>query len=303
MSVPSQINSTQTYIGRFAPSPTGPLHLGSLITAFASYIDAKANKGLWLVRIEDLDPPREPPKAADEILIQLKHFGLEWDGKVLYQSTRSTFYQEALSLLIERGLCFKCDCTRPRVKAMGSVYDGSCRERSVSSENEFAIRLKTESIEIGFKDLIQGNFQQNIRKEVGDFIILRKDKLFAYQLAVVVDDAFQGITNIIRGVDLLDSTPRQIYQQRVLGYAAPQYGHIPIVVNKQGLKLSKQNFAEPVNTHNSSELVHLLLQLLGQSPPNNNQSKEPRFQLQWAIENWDIQAVPKLANISQDTQE
>jgi len=303
MSVPSQINSTKTYIGRFAPSPTGPLHLGSLITAVASYIDAKANKGLWLVRIEDLDPPREPPKAADEILIQLKRLGLEWDGKVLYQSTRSTFYQEALDLLIERGLCFKCDCTRPRVKAMGSVYDGSCRERSVPSENEFAIRLKTESIEIGFEDLIQGYFQQNIRKEVGDFIILRKDKLFAYQLAVVVDDAFQGITNIIRGFDLLDSTPRQIYQQRVLGYATPQYGHVPIVVNKQGLKLSKQNFAEPVNTHNSSELIHLVLQFLGQSPPNNNQSKEPRIQLQRAIENWDIQAVPKLANISQDTQE
>ena len=303
MSAPSKTNIVKTYIGRFAPSPTGPLHLGSLITAFASYIDAKAINGLWYIRIEDLDPPREPPKAADEILNQLQLLGLEWDGEVLYQSTRSTFYQEVLDLLIERGLCFACDCTRTQVKAMGAVYDGSCRKRTLPPENEFAIRLETESIEIGFEDVIQGHFQQSIRKEVGDFIILRKDKLFAYQLAVVVDDAFQGITNIIRGFDLLDSTPRQIYQQRLLGYATPLYGHVPVIVDKRGLKLSKQNFAEPVHAYDSSELIHLTLQLLGQCPPNNNQSKEPRVQLQRAIENWDIQAVPKLANISQDTQE
>ena len=287
------------YIGRFAPSPTGPLHFGSLLAAVASYVDAKANLGLWLVRMEDLDPPREPAGAANRILEQLLQLDLTWDGEVLYQSMRLTAYEQALELLTSQGLCYHCNCTRQQVKAMGSAYDGTCRRRSDPPPSDFATRLRIEPVKIGFHDQIQGLYQQDIENEVGDFVIQRKDRLFAYQLAVVVDDAYQGITDIIRGYDLLESTPRQIYLQKVLHYPQPRYGHFPIIVNEQGEKLSKQRFAAPIDVSNASPLLHLALQFLGQSPPSSNRSLKPGVQLQWAIENWDIQAVPKLANIPQ----
>jgi len=184
---------------------------------------------------------------------------------------------------------------------MGSVYDGRCRKRNKPPQETFAIRLRTAPVETEFDDLVQGHFQQNISNDVGDFVIRRKDKLFAYQLAVVVDDAFQGINTIIRGFDLLDSTSRQIYLQSILGYPTPRYGHVPIIVNEQGEKLSKQRFAPPLDAKNASQLIHQALQFLGQSPPDSLHKACAAEQLQWAIEHWHIQAVPKLANIPQDS--
>ena len=289
------------YIGRFAPSPTGPLHFGSLLAAVASYLDARSNNGFWLVRMEDLDPPREPSGAADLILQQLSALGLEWDGEVLYQSTRLEAYQQTLQQLQVKNLCYGCDCTRRQIKEMGNVYNGSCRQRSLPAAKEFAVRLKTEAVGIAINDLIQGPYAQNIAKDIGDFVIRRKDGLFAYQLAVVVDDEFQNITHIIRGFDLIDSTPRQIYLQRLLNFSEPDYGHIPIIVNDQGQKLSKQHFAPSINTENAAQLIHRALKFLGQSPPEHMQQQKAQTQLRWAIENWDIQAVPKLATIPDDT--
>ncbi|NKB34115.1 MAG: tRNA glutamyl-Q(34) synthetase GluQRS [Pseudomonadales bacterium] len=291
------------YIGRFAPSPTGPLHFGSLIAAIASYLDARANQGQWLLRMEDLDPPREPEGAAEQILDQLVALNLEWDGNVLFQSTRLENYQQALEQLDSNHLCFQCDCTRPQIKAMGSVYDGRCRNRNTTPNGDFAIRVRTDNRNITFNDLVQGDYEQNIENEVGDFVILRKDKLFAYQLAVVVDDAFQDITHIIRGFDLIDSTPRQIYLQQLLGLPTPIYGHFPVIVNEQGQKLSKQHFAAPIDVNNGPLLVYKSLEFLGMSPPEIHKTAAAKEQLAWAIEKWDIQAVPKLANIPENSLE
>ena len=296
----SSKSSTPHYVGRFAPSPTGALHFGSLLAAIASYLDAKTRNGQWLVRMEDLDPPRETPEAAHEILRQLEAFGLYWDKVVLYQSSRLDAYREVLEHIEKEKLCYNCICSRQQVKAMGSVYDGSCRNKICLPEDPSAIRLQTEPVMIEFNDLIQGQFSQQIEAETGDFVIRRKDKLFAYQLAVVVDDEFQQVSHIIRGYDLLDSTPRQIYLQSKLDYHTPCYGHVPVVVNELGQKLSKQHFAEPVCLDNSQSTLFLGLKYLGQNPPAELEQMPILQQLAWAMENWDIQAVPKLANIPQD---
>ena len=287
------------YIGRFAPSPSGPLHLGSLIAALSSYVDAKSKNGFWFLRIEDLDPPREPPGAAEYILDQLFALGLIWDGDILYQSTRLDAYQESLTRLFAQGQTYNCNCTRSEVKAMGSIYDGSCRDKNISLIEPFAVRIRTSSNIIGFDDQIQGYHQQRVEQEVGDFVILRKDKFFAYQLAVVIDDEYQQVTNVIRGCDLLDSTFRQIHLQTVLGLETPVYGHIPVITNSSGKKLSKQHFADPIDTKNDKTLIFKALKFLGQNPPNGLEDATNTEQLQWAIYNWDIQAIPKLANINE----
>ncbi|MDG2141414.1 MAG: tRNA glutamyl-Q(34) synthetase GluQRS [Gammaproteobacteria bacterium] len=287
------------YVGRFAPSPSGPLHLGSLIAAVSSYVDAKSKNGLWFLRIEDLDPPREPPGAAEYILDQLFTLSLRWDGDVLYQSTRLDAYQESLARLSDQGLSYNCNCTRSQIKAMGSAYDGSCRDKRISLAEEFAIRVKTSNNSIGFDDQIQGYHQQSVEREVGDFIILRKDKLFAYQLAVVIDDDYQQITHVIRGYDLLDSTFRQIHLQNVLGLNTPAYAHIPVIIDHNGKKLSKQHFADPIDAKNDKALIFKALKFLGQAPPIGLAEAPCSEQLEWAIDNWDIQAIPKLANISE----
>ncbi len=297
----SQIHKPDSgYVGRFAPSPTGPLHFGSVIAAVASYIDARANQGRWLVRMEDLDPPREPPGAAANILRQLTQLGLQWDGEVLYQSQRLEYYALALQQLIDNDLCFRCDCSRSKIKSSGSIYDGTCRHRASPPEQDYAVRIKTKTTLIEFQDLVQGVHRQNLDTEVGDFVILRKDKLFAYQLAVVVDDEYQGITHVVRGFDLLDSTPRQVYLQQLLNYSTPYYGHIPVIVNEFGDKLSKQSFAPSADVENSSLLIYQCLALLGQVPPANLLKSDPDTQLRWGIEHWDIQAVPKLAKLPQE---
>jgi glutamyl-Q tRNA(Asp) synthetase len=293
----SQFSTESGYIGRFAPSPTGPLHFGSLLAALASYLDARANQGKWLMRVEDLDPLREPVDSADLILQQLQDLGMDWDDEVLYQSSRLDAYEEVLHKLQEDGLCYTCDCTRPQIREMGLVYNGSCRERAAPPEMPYAQRLKTDALEIGFIDQIQGHFAQQLEGEVGDFVIRRKDELFAYQLAVVVDDAFQNITHVVRGWDLLDSTPRQIYLQRVLKYQEMHYAHIPIIVDAKGQKLSKQAFAPSIETDRASQAIFKALTFLGQAPPAELATERPKSQLEWAIDSWDVQGIAKVGSL------
>jgi len=285
------------YVGRFAPSPTGPLHFGSLLAALASFLDARANGGKWLLRIEDLDPPREPAGSADLILRQLQALGMYWDDEVLYQSSRLDVYEAALKTLNELELCYPCDCTRAQIKDMGSVYNGSCRDRDDPPGKPFALRVKTEALDINFQDQIQGRFRQQLAADVGDFVIRRKDELFAYQFAVVIDDEFQKITDIVRGWDLLDSTPRQIYLQRVLDYQPINYAHIPIIVDETGQKLSKQAFAPSIETSSGSDLIYKALSFLGQAPAPEILNECPETQLQWAVANWDIHAIGKVASL------
>lgn len=288
------------YVGRFAPSPTGPLHFGSLVAALASYLDAKANRGKWLVRIEDLDPPRESKGAAETILDQLQALGFGWDGDILYQSSRLANYETALQQLTSNGLCFYCNCTRPRIQALGTAYDGHCRtnKKPISESGPYAIRLLTDDADIRFDDAIQGEHHQNIGKEVGDFVIKRKDSLFAYQLAVVVDDAFQGVTDVVRGFDLIDSTARQVYLQQGLCLATPRYAHFPVAANLAGEKLSKQQQASGIDVSRGSECLLQAMEFLGLNPPSELAGESPPLLMNWAISHWDIQNVPKLATIS-----
>tara|TARA_R110000824_G_scaffold7892_2_gene35643 strand:- start:11417 stop:12391 length:975 start_codon:yes stop_codon:yes gene_type:complete len=293
-----------TYRGRFAPSPTGPLHAGSLIAALASYLDARANRGLWFLRIEDLDPPRESPAALKQILQALEELNLLWDGEIIYQSQRSQAYQEALARLQEQALIFPCTCSRQDIQDHGGIYPGFCRERELNEVNAesdtFSLRCKVPDIAIQFDDLLQGKQSQNLRSDVGDFILKRKDGLFAYQLAVVVDDAFQEITHVVRGIDLIDSTPRQIYLQRLLGYKQPVYAHIPVIINSQGQKLSKQHHANPLPAGKPSLSLYQALICLHQQPDADLKNAAPADIITWAIEHWNIDRLSELKHLDED---
>lgn len=241
------------YRGRFAPSPTGPLHFGSLVAALGSYLDARACGGEWLVRMEDLDRPREVRGAADAILRALDSFGFEWDGHILYQSSRAEAYAEAVASLRGSGLVFPCACSRREIAARGTpgadgpIYPGTCRSRLPPGRRARSLRLRTESRPILIRDRIQGEFCQDLEREVGDFVLRRADGIHAYQLAVVVDDAFQGVTHVVRGADLMSSTPRQIYLHQALAARVPAYAHLPLAVDSAGRKLSKSDAAAPVD--------------------------------------------------------
>jgi glutamyl-Q tRNA(Asp) synthetase len=284
------------YRGRFAPSPTGPLHEGSILAALASYLDAKANHGLWFVRMEDLDPPRESPAAATSILQTLEALSLHWDGQVLYQSQRQAAYEEALAEFENKKLIYACRCSRQMLADYGNVYPGTCRSLNFSVQTPVALRCRVSCRTVSFTDRIQGVLFQHLENEVGDFVILRKDGFFAYQLAVVVDDAFQGITDIVRGIDLLDSTPRQIYLQEILGFATPRYAHIPVLVNAQGQKLGKQQHAEAAATTRPSQILFKSLQRLHQNPEPELEYCAPEEILAWGKTHWDI---TKLTGIKQ----
>ena len=292
------------YIGRFAPSPTGPLHFGSLVCALASFLDARHHQGQWLVRIEDSDPPREIPGATTIILKQLESHGLHWDGDLLYQSQRSDAYEAALAQLHLDGLSYSCDCNRQRVSELGGIYDNRCRQRQVGSDSAIRLKLPEHNSDstIAFDDLIMGDYRQNLSTEVGDFVIQRRDRLFSYQLAVTVDDQFQNISHIIRGADLLDSTPRQLYLQRCLGasvkqISAMQYAHLPLAINSQGQKLSKQNHAPALMPGEESSNLWLALQWLQQAPPNELRREDHATILSWAISNWALAQIPNSAEI------
>src|SRR5579862_4254783 len=231
-------DTADPYVGRFAPSPTGDLHLGSLYTAAASFLDARAHAGRWLVRMEDVDRPREVPGAAARILATLEAFGFEWDGEVVRQSERDCDYAAALEALAARGLTFACSCSRSML-ADEERYPGHCRERLHAPGMATAIRLRVEPRVVEFTDRIQGTFRQDVAAAVGDAVLRRRDRLFSYLLAVVVDDAAQGVTHVVRGADLLDNTPRQIYLQGALGLPTPRYAHVPALVEADGSKLAK----------------------------------------------------------------
>lgn len=284
-------------IGRFAPSPTGPLHFGSLLAALASYLEAKTQGGKWLVRMEDLDKPREMSGAADHILRTLETFGFEWNGEVVYQSQRSSLYQDALYQLKGKSLIYNCDCSRKEIADSaqhgidGLIYPGTCRYKP-NVKIPHASRIIVDSQPIEFNDAIQGQIQQNLALDVGDFVLKRADGLYAYQLAVVVDDFEQGITHIVRGADLLDSTPRQIYLQQKLGYPTPQYTHIPVASNTAGEKLSKQTLAPAIDAAQASIWLTQALDFLGQQPPQALSTHSTDDIWQWAKAHWDIKKVP-----------
>lgn len=288
------------YRGRFAPSPTGPLHFGSLVAAVGSYLDAKHHNGTWLVRMEDLDAPRCVPGAADNILRTLDIFGLHWDGAVLYQSRRAAAYEQALQQLTVCGATYPCTCTRKEIADSalhgieGPIYPGTCRSGIPQDKEARAWRVRTAPppltlpvSRIEFCDALQGRIIQTLVSEIGDFVVKRADGLFAYQLAVVVDDAFQGITHIVRGSDLLASTPRQIYLQRLLGLATPAYAHLPTAVNARGEKLSKQTLAPPVDAAKPVAPLLRALAFLRQEPPAELSGYDLDSVLGWAIAHWD----------------
>lgn len=292
------------YIGRFAPSPTGPLHFGSLVAAVASFCEAKAHHGQWLVRMEDLDKPREVKGAADTILHQLEAFGFEWDGEIVFQSQRANVYTEVLEQLKDKQLIYPCTCTRKEIADSshqigidGIIYPQTCLTHPLKPHTPSAWRIKTDHVEISFNDAIQGDIKQNLSHQVGDFILKRADGLFAYQLAVVADDAAQGITHIVRGADLLDSTPRQIYLQRCLGYATPHYAHIPIATNNAGEKLSKQTLAKAIEIHSANHQLYDALLFLGQHPPAEMQNATLTEMWRWVHAHWQLNNVPKVRSI------
>lgn len=287
--------------GRFAPSPTGPLHFGSLVAALGSYLSARSRSGTWLVRMEDLDPPREQKGAAADILRTLDAYGFEWDGEILYQSRRRDAYEAALDVLRRQGALYACGCTRKEIADSsmqgieGPVYPGTCRGGLTDGRRARALRVRTDNSIIEFEDRVKSRQRATLESEVGDFVVRRADGFFAYQLAVVVDDAEQGVTEVARGADLLASTPRQIHLQNLLGYSTPSYLHFPVVLNAHGEKISKQTQPEALNRSDPVSLLWQALDFLGQNPsPEWKSASRADF---WAavIPRWSEQKVPRSA--------
>src|SRR6516165_10073186 len=276
-------HSIQSYVGRFAPSPTGSLHLGSLVAALGSYADARSRGGRWLVRMEDLDRARVRSGAADRILRTLETFGLQWDGRIEYQSERTEHYRDALEALTALGATFECSCSR-REHDRDSGYPGTCRAGPTRS-GPTAVRFRVEDVAVSVDDRLQGRCDFRLR-ERGDVIVRRRDGAFAYQLAVVVDDALQRVTHVVRGADLLDSTPWQIALQQALGYPTPRYAHLPLVTEPEGGKLAKSKRSVPLDPASAARQLHHALQLLQQNPPAMLESEPASLILRWAIENW-----------------
>lgn len=298
------------YCGRFAPSPTGPLHFGSLVAAIGSYLDAKTAGGRWLLRMEDLDRPREVPGAADAILRTLDAFGFEWDDRVLYQSSRFEAYAEAIERLDGFGLVFPCACTRREITengrpgADGPVYPGTCRARLPAGRRGRSLRLRTESDPILIRDRIQGDLRQDLEREVGDFVLRRADGIHAYQLAVVVDDDFQGVSHVVRGADLIASTPRQVFLLQALESPVPAYAHLPLVVDAAGRKLSKSDADAPVDPATPLPALLHAWRFLGQEPfpeqPANLVEFWTRAKATWEMERVPNEGARTLRPISSD---
>lgn len=280
------------YIGRFAPTPSGYLHFGSLLTALASYLDARSHNGQWLVRIEDLDSPRNIPGASDHTLRILDAYGLHWDGPVVYQADRLALYQQVLTGWLETSQAYYCDCSRRDLALQGNIYPGTCRPRQLPAAADQAIRLRVDNTELTVTDRLQGCFSQRLDETCGDFVILRRDGIIAYQLAVVVDDIAQGVTNVVRGADLLESTPRQLWIYRLLQQTAPQYLHVPLVMRADGEKLSKRLGSAPLEPGPAARTLHHALEVLAQHPPAALAHAPVNEQLQWAIAHWQPQQLP-----------
>jgi glutamyl-Q tRNA(Asp) synthetase len=288
--------SALLYRGRFAPTPSGPLHFGSLVAALASYLDARAQEGEWLLRIEDLDPPRVLAGASTGILRTLAAYGFDWDGGVVYQSRRGEAYQDALERLIESGRVYACACSRKRIAEQagqgvdGPVYPGTCRGKAPI--DGATLRFRVPDRRVVFQDALLGRVACDVTRECGDFLVKRGDGVFSYQLAVVVDDAEQGISHVVRGADLLTSTPRQIALQQALGYFTPTYLHLPVVLDAQGFKLSKQTLAEPLDDADPLPALRLAGRFLG-LPEMGHVGKSGDW-LAMAVRFWPEVAIPPL---------
>lgn len=294
--MPSQTMTDSRYIGRFAPTPSGFLHFGSLVAALASWLDARAANGRWLLRMEDTDPPREMPGARDAILQTLERYGLEWDGEVVFQSERHEVYANVVDRLFNMGLAYACTCSRKQLEGYNGIYPGFCRNAGHSREGA-AIRLRVPELIYRFTDRVQGPFQQHLGREVGDFVIQRRDGLYAYQLAVVLDDAWQGVTDIVRGADLLDNTPRQLYLQELLGFSQPRYLHIPLIVQPDGHKLGKSYRSPPLQAEQATPLLLRALRALGQEAPPELLLATPAQVLAVAREQWRPQAIAQRTTV------
>lgn len=288
--------------GRYAPSPTGPLHLGSLLAAVASFLQARGQDASWLLRIDDIDTPRVVPGAASGICEILTAFGLQWDGPVLYQSRRRAAYRDAAQKLKALDLAFDCACTRREAQSgpaglEGPIYPGTCRDGIRSGREPRSVRMRVDSVMISFVDAIQGMYAQDVGREVGDFVIRRADGITAYQLATVLDDAFQGVSEIVRGADLLSSTPRQILLQRQLSLPQPRYAHVPVLVDRHGEKLSKSTGALALDVERKPVQFWECLTYLGQQPPDSLRDASLMRLHRWAADNWQIQRVPRLSTL------
>lgn len=280
-------------IGRFAPSPTGSLHFGSLVSAVASYLEAKCADGTWLLRVEDIDPPREIAGSSAEIISDLRKLGMRPDQPELYQSSRTAAYQKAIQQLLKQGLAYPCACSRKDLPASG-IYPGTCQNGIAEGKAARAIRFRVGTDRCEFDDGLQGLVTDSLASSCGDFIIHRADGLFAYQLAVVVDDDFQGITQIVRGADLLDSTCRQICLQKALGIDTPEYMHLPLAISADGKKMSKREQSDPIKHKDPAFAISQTLDFLGQSPPQDLSLDELWA---WALQHWDSKLIPRKKEI------
>jgi len=290
--------SAGAWVGRFAPTPSGPLHFGSLVAALGSYLIAKQAKGEWLLRIEDIDPPRELAGAANNIIKTLETFGFEWDGEISYQSQCTEYYQKALLSLQLKDLIYLCDCSRKLVQARNNgIYDSFCRDRKLSLKSEAAVRVNFQNDEKNsfghFSDGILGSCNFNRPQDLQDFVIKRRDGLFAYQLAVVIDDIKGGINHVVRGADILDSTPRQNYLYYCFNITPPKYYHLPLVTELSGEKYSKSHYSPSIKTKHASQWLVKALIHLGQNVETDLASYSPSNILEWSIKNWRLDLVPK----------
>ncbi|NBA98197.1 tRNA glutamyl-Q(34) synthetase GluQRS [Pseudomonas sp. R5(2019)] len=290
--------NTPAYTGRFAPTPSGFLHFGSLVAALASWLDARSAGGRWLVRMEDLDPPREAPGAQAAILHTLERYGLQWDGEVVYQSQRHDAYDEIIDRLFRQGLAYACTCSRKQLEGTQGIYPGWCRN-ACHPLHDAAIRVRVPELSYHFDDRVQGRFEQHLGREVGDFVIRRRDGLYAYQLAVVLDDAWQGVTDIVRGADLLDSTPRQLYLQELLGLPQPRYLHVPLIVQPDGHKLGKSYRSPPLQPEQATQLLLRALRALGQSTEPGLEQATPSELLHWATPRWDAGTISRSLTLAE----
>jgi glutamyl-Q tRNA(Asp) synthetase len=315
MKHPEKQRPLAPYRGRFAPSPSGLLHFGSLVTALASFLQAKSQQGHWLLRIEDIDPPREQAGASATILKTLELFGLHWDEEVLYQSKQKHLYQEVLSYLASQKITYHCQCTRAKIKSIGGIYQGYCRQLQLNA-NECATRLINKNANDLYLDTIQGRVTCNKAIAAEDFILVRKDGLFAYQLAVVVDDIYQGITQVVRGCDLLEPTARQLSFYHCLQtlmqkesssthslahmlppFCIPSFAHVPLAVTTHGYKLSKQNKALAIDIEHPQPTLIAALTFLGQQPERLLINETVEKIIDWAIQHWSLEKIPKTKEI------
>lgn len=290
--------TTPPYIGRFAPTPSGYLHFGSLVAALASWLDARAAGGRWLVRMEDLDPPREVAGAQAAILQTLDSYGLHWDGEVVYQSLRHDAYQQVIDRLLAQGLAYACTCSRKQLEPYQGIYPGTCRNAGHTTEDA-AIRVRVPELLYRFEDRVQGAYSQHLGRESGDFVIRRRDGLYAYQLAVVLDDAWQGVTDIVRGADLRDSTPRHLYLQELLGLPQPRYLHVPLIIQPDGNKLGKSYRSPPLDPDQAAPLLVRALRALGQAPEADLADGSVQDVLGWGVAHWNSDALPRVRTVAE----